>query len=258
MSFEELKVVVMPTGLIELEWVAISGKIDNRSFELQKELYEQFQSHPRDWFLFLAFCDQESYLSPSLNFWRNLAGLFAHKLSLTPDIEDVREELSIDLEEEELEIALESIPPMVGAEYIDSGLIESVWSSLNETLTENLRTFDGTVADFIHGFRKDIHLPGRVYFHLVENKRGKLPFAFLATYSTRLNTDGKSRHLPLKYALEEYADNNEKLLELLITVTNAARRSELIAELMESGELFHPLSWDAPEAFVFFAGDSHL
>ncbi|MDA8171874.1 MAG: DEAD/DEAH box helicase [Nitrospiraceae bacterium] len=92
---------------------------------------------------------------------------------------------------------------------------------------------------------------GRVYFHLVENKRDDAPFAFLATYSTALNSQGASRHLPLKYALEEFGEDNEKLLDLLSTVHVAAKDSPLIGELVESGEIFHPLAMTSQEAFTF-------
>ena len=96
-----------------------------------------------------------------------------------------------------------------------------------------------------------MHLVGRVYFHLVENKKGDAPFAFLATYSTGLNAQGTSRHLPLKYALEEFGKDNEKLLDLLSTVHLAARESKLISEMVESGEIFHPLSMTTQEAYTF-------
>ncbi|MCJ7601397.1 MAG: hypothetical protein MUO63_07815, partial [Desulfobulbaceae bacterium] len=67
-----------------------------------------------------------------------------------------------------------------------------------------------------------------------ENKNHEAPFAFLATYSTRLNDEGESRHLPLKYALEEYEGDNEKLLQLFVTVDEAAQQSELVAELRDT------------------------
>ncbi|MEA1970436.1 MAG: SNF2-related protein, partial [Thermodesulfobacteriota bacterium] len=41
------------------------------------------------------------------------------------------------------------------------------------------------------------------------------------------------------------------MLELLSTVHMAAERSELISELIETGELFHPLAWTSGEAFTF-------
>ncbi|UCF95025.1 MAG: DEAD/DEAH box helicase, partial [Desulfobacterales bacterium] len=112
-------------------------------------------------------------------------------------------------------------------------------------------SYAGTVAEFIRAYSPDVHLVGRVFFHLVENKDNNYPFAFLATYSTRLNKQGKSRHLPLKYALKEYENNKDKLLELLTTVHAAARQSPLLENLLDTGDLFHPLSWSAAEAFAF-------
>ena len=92
---------------------------------------------------------------------------------------------------------------------------------------------------------------GRVFFHLVESKKDDYPFAFLATYSTGLTKQGKSQHLPLKHALNEYGQDSGKLLDLLATVQRAAKESALIAGLLESGELFHPLAWSAKEAYTF-------
>ena len=52
-----------------------------------------------------------------------------------------------------------------------------------------------------------VELVGRVYFHLAENKRdADAPFAFLATYTTRLSAPRRGpQHLPLGQALREYA-----------------------------------------------------
>ena len=77
------------------------------------------------------------------------------------------------------------------------------------------------------------------------------PFAFLATYSTRMDSDDASRHLPLKYALQEYGNDRDKLLELLSTVYRAARDSEMLSQLLENGEIFHPLGWGPKETFTF-------
>jgi hypothetical protein len=49
------------------------------------------------------------------------------------------------------------------------------------------------------------------------------PFAFLATYSTRLNQESDAKHVPLKFALQEFAGNQAKLLELLATVHCAGK-----------------------------------
>lgn len=59
------------------------------------------------------------------------------------------------------------------------------------------------------------------------------------------------RHLPLKQALVEYGENSSKLLELLSTVHRAAESSELIRELVESGDLFYPIGLTSEEAYAF-------
>jgi hypothetical protein len=89
------------------------------------------------------------------------------------------------------------------------------------------------------------------FFHLVEHTKGPAPFAFLVTYATRLGGDGTPRHLPLKYALQEYGNDRDELLELLGTVYRAARTSTLLPPLLENGDIFHPLGWEAQTAFTF-------
>ena len=41
------------------------------------------------------------------------------------------------------------------------------------------------------------------------------------------------------------------MLELLATVHLATQESSLVSNLLETGELFHPLAWTAKEAFSF-------
>lgn len=84
----------------------------------------------------------------------------------------------------------------------------------------------------------------------MESKEEECPFAFLATYATK-GENGRVRHVPLQYALTEYRDNRAKLLELLACLNRAAEKSKLIGDLMESGELFHPLRLTSDEAYEF-------
>jgi hypothetical protein len=90
-----------------------------------------------------------------------------------------------------------------------------------------------------------------VFFHLVESKKDEYPFAFLATYSVNDVKSGTSKHLPLKNALIEYGEKNKKLLNLLSTVNKASEKSELISELLDTGEIFHPLGLSVGEAYTF-------
>ena len=250
---QELQAAIMPDASIRLEWEDTEAHINKSQELLQREIARRFYEHPDGGFLFLGFCDRATPLSASLNFWRSYCGLFAHQLSLTPDLESLRQQAQVAISAEEIEHALGGAPLMVGAEYLSAGLLENIWQRLLAEFRRKIADYPGTVEAFIHAYSPAVHLVGRVYFHLVENKLGDTPFAFMATYSTGLNVQGKSRHLPLKHALEEYGgtDHGSELLELLATVHRAAKLSALIAALVDSGELFHPLAWSAKEAHTF-------
>lgn len=92
---------------------------------------------------------------------------------------------------------------------------------------------------------------GRICFHLVENKRDTLPFAFLATYVNEVEMTGKVRHLPLKNALLEYKDDQTRLLNLLSTVYRSAEKSTFVSQLVDSGEIFQPIGLTSQEAYRF-------
>ncbi len=249
---QELVAVILPNGTIQLEWVDPRDKISKSTRILQKEIYKRFQEDPSSCMLFLGFCDQTVHLSPSLGFLRGFSHLFAQKLSHTPDLELIRDKIIVPLEKNDIMKTLSRAPFMTGGEYLDEVLLKALWKGLNSGFQQEIKKHKGTVESFIRNYSPDIHLVGRVYFHLVENKRSEdFPFAFLATYSTGLNKKGESRHLPLRYALEEYDHDSRKLLDLLATVHLAARESSLIAGLLESGEIFHPLSWTSKEAYQF-------
>jgi non-specific serine/threonine protein kinase len=201
--------------------------------------------------LYLGFSDPGTPLSESLAFWREFAGLFTEKVLKTPELENLYEPFHIPVVIEEINRLLLRTPLMTGTDYLDTDLLHRLWTELNADFTAAFMSQDGSVADFIRTYRPKAHLVGRVFFHLVENKDGEAPFAFLATYSTRLNIEGKSKHLPLKIALREYEGQKNKLLKLLSTVYRAAEASKFLADLLEPGDIFHPLSWSPGKAFRF-------
>ncbi len=247
----QLDLVIMPDGSLNLEYGTGEAAASPRSQQLQEKIHGRWTADPDECLLFIGFCDKSITLSPSLDYLRDFASAFVRKLRRIPDIETLRHRAHIPLEEGERFEFLQRMPLMTGAEYVNPGVLQSVWDRLENAFAVAVESFDGTVEAFIRSYRPDVHVAGRVYFHLVENKDGEYPFAFLATYSTRLDAEGKSRHLPLRHALQEYGEQSAKLLELLVTVHRAAEKSALIAQILDSGELFHPLGWTAGEAFTF-------
>ena len=141
--------------------------------------------------------DKSIPLSPSLDYWRSFTGIFANKLSHLPELETIRDAVTIPLEDVDISEMLSCAPLMPGAEYLNAGFLNLVWSMLNAQFQYEIDMYDGTVEDFIHTYSPDVHLVGRIYFHLVENKGQDYPFAFLSTYSTKSDKKDKSKHLPL-------------------------------------------------------------
>jgi hypothetical protein len=247
----ELNVVVMPNGSLQTEWIETKETINKSNWLLQQEIFNRFTADADAGLLYLGFCDKNITFTPSLEYWRSFAGQFARELSRTPELETLRHNADIAIDKNQLVTFADSAPLMPGSEYINAELLETVWSKLNTAFSRAIKSYKGTVEEFIRTYSPDVHLVGRVFFHLVENKDEDYPFAFLATYSTRLNKQGKSKHLPLKYALQEYENQKEKLLELLVTVHLAARKSHFLSDLLNSGELFYPMSWKPAQAFSF-------
>ena len=249
--YRELNAVILPNGSIQMEWADAGEKINRSQHLLQQEIFKRFVLDPSSAFLFLGFCDRTISLSPSLDYLKEFAGLFANKLRLTPDLEVRRHGAEIKIEGHELITFLENVPLMTGSEYLGSDLLEDLWQNINSAFQREIKSYQGTAADFMKSYSSDVHLVGRIFFHLVESKKEDYPFAFLATYSTGLSKQGTSKHIPLKYALQEFGNDSEKLLDLLSTVNIAAKESPLINDLLESGDLFHPISWSSKEAFTF-------
>jgi SNF2 family DNA or RNA helicase len=201
--------------------------------------------------LFLGFSENSISMSESLGYLRLIASIFVKKLSMNSDVEILREKIVVKIEDEDIERFLQNAPYLNGIEYLNREWIQNIWDRLNQAFCIGIKTFKGSVAEFFSTYSPNVHLVGRVFFHLVESKKEEYPFAFLATYSADVSKDGKSRHLPLKNALIEYGKNSRKLLELLSTVNKASENSDFISELIESGEIFHPIGLTTNEAYIF-------
>lgn len=243
---------MLPDQTIVLEWDTTSQYMARSRRQLEEDIYNAYTSrNTGDWLLFIGFCDKSIQVSAPLGFFRQFAGDFAGAVCRIPEIEDLREKIKVDPDIPALDRHLENLPPMPGAEYIDRSFLHVLWQEMHDAFSRALQSWQGTVAQYIQSLRPDAQLVGRVYFHLVENTRTDDPFAFLATYSTGLGSEGKSRHVPLKHALETYKNSEDELYHLLSTVYRAAEKSELVRELIDSGDLFHPLFWSSKKAFEF-------
>jgi non-specific serine/threonine protein kinase len=142
-------------------------------------------------------------------------------------------------------------PPMTGAEYLTATVLQSLWQELDSAFRRELSESKCGVQDFLKRRNPAWNLVGRVHFNLAENRKDEnAPFAFLATYTTRLSAHAKAQHLPLGQALREYAGaaNKDRLLSLLLPVQRATANCPWLKDMVDAGEIFHPLRWSPHEA----------
>lgn len=217
-----------------------------------EELYQSHGESPNHLALHLGFLEPTSGWAPSVIFLNSVAQTFINRLSKTPNLEETREKTVVHPTALDLSNLQTKMPFMLGMEFITPAWLKQVFCDLNQAFAAEISEFSGTVAEYLHKRNANITVFGRIYFHLVENKEDEnYPFAFLATYSTRATENRKAAHTPLKNALLEYKGQDELLLKLLSTVSSAAKKSNLVAELVESGELFSPLKFTSGEAYTF-------
>lgn len=247
----ELIASIEPDGGYALDWQYVSNSMEQAGAEFQQYLYDVYLADSDRALLSLGTVNKTDVLSASLEFLRMVASVYVKCLARNPDVEVLREKAVAVPEDEEQEALLAGAPYINGAEYLDRNWLACIWDKLNQAFSEEIKKYKGSVTEYFVGKNPDLHFAGKVYFHLVESNKEEYPFAFLATYAAEPSTTGKAKHLPLKNALVEYGKNSKKLLELLSTVNKAAQQSPFVSELVETGELFHPIGLAPEEAYTF-------
>ena len=220
-----------------------------------RRVRDSLQVAPATGLLHLATRELDSLLPPAAAWWRNFSRLYVTRLCHTPNLDQARELAAIPAPAEgELGSLLDAAPPMRGGEYLNQALLERLWSEIDALVRSQISGHEGGVAEWIQEANPLWRLVGRVTFHLAENKNSPdRPFAFMASYASRLSSQSRVQHLPLGRALQEFAgvQNKAGLLNLLAPVQKAAEKSELIRQLVDSGRIFKPLPWRPAEAFRF-------
>src|SRR5690606_26239434 len=96
----------------------------------------------------------------------------------------------------ELDRLAAAAPPMSGAEYLTTAVLADLWRSMDAAFDLELSAAKLSVQDFLKSRHPAWNLVGRVHFNLAENRKDEeTPFAFLATYTTRLSAQANAQHL---------------------------------------------------------------
>ena len=245
---------VLPSG--HLHCFAADGEDDGGDGSKTPALAKAFARDMGEGLFALAARKDDTGLPASFVYWRAFARRYLGERCRMPQGDGADVGPVAPLGEADTESLLAGLPPMRGAEYLSPRVLEETWSRLDDWVCGQIRAHGGPGA-FLQARAPQWHQVGRVCFHLAENRSDpQYPFAFMATYAPELSGQGRVRHRPLAKALQEYAGarNKQALVHLLSPVQRACESSPLIRELVDSGDIYHPLAWTPQEAYEFLKG----
>ncbi len=208
--------------------------------------------------LHLGSIEVASALPPAWAWWRDFAVRYMTLLCATPQDGEIAVALP---DAAALEQWIADAPPMQGVEYLSADVLSRLWHALDAALHADLAASKLALQDFLKQRHPAWNLVGRVVFNLAENRKDPdAPFAFLATYTSRLSAHGKAQHLPLSKALAEFSDgkSRQQLLSLLLPVQRAAEQCDWLKAMVQGNEIYHPLRWSPPEALQFLTDVAKL
>jgi len=249
MGSVSLAPTLTPHGRLALVQVADAPYLDP---DLTQRLRDAFDRGSGHGLLQLGADEVGTALPPVFSYWREFGAWYVTALCTQSDTELPQQKVRVPTPPNtELDRLVLAVPPMTGAEYLTAETLQAFWQELDAAFGIELAESKCGVQDFLKQRNPAWNLVGRVHFNLAENRKDQeAPFAFLATYTTRLSAQAKAQHLPLGQALREYAGaaNKDRLLSLLLPVQRASETCPWLKAIVDAGEIFHPLRWTPKEA----------
>ena len=246
-------VILTPHGLLLVENAAPPSPW--LEIETGRRVAAAFAESAARGLLHLGTRELNAALPPAGAWWRELARRFLTQLCHTAGLEQAQELAALPPPPEaDLSALAETAPPMRGGEYLNAEVLARLWRSLDELVRVEIAKHPEGAGAWLKASHPLWRMVGRVTFHLAENKRHPThPFAFMASYASRISSQSRVQHLPLGRALQEYAGagNKPALLNLLSPVQKAAEKSGFVRELVDSSRIFKPLPWTPAEAYRF-------
>ena len=204
--------------------------------------------------LHLGTSEVGAALPAAFAFFRDFGSLVVARLCGLPDLEEQRDRAEVPASIDELAALAQAAPPFAGAEYLNGSVLVDLWTQTLLAFRAEIAAFDGTVQEYLRARNPVWQVVGRVHFHLAERKDdAQRPFAFLATYTTRVGVGNRVQHRALGQAVADSAHARDKnaLLALLQPVHRAAEHSDCIKRLLDDGAIMRPLAWTPDEAYAF-------
>ncbi|MBO0736808.1 MAG: DEAD/DEAH box helicase [Alphaproteobacteria bacterium] len=256
----QLGLRLTPHGRLVLEEAADALNLNER---IAARLSKAFADSTAQGLLQLGAGEVGQPLPPTFAWWRSFSGQYVTALCLqhSGKVEDARVTVVPPPTASDLASLVLTTPMMPGAEYVTADVLLDLWQQIGSAVARSFAAADTDLQGFLKSLNPAWNLVGRVYFNLAENRRDQdHPFAFMASYTTRLSAQARAQHVPLGQALREFAGtaNRDKLLALLMPVQRAAETCAWLKRMVDAREIFHPLRWSAADAAQFLASASEL
>ena len=244
--------VVTPHGSLTLRHTEDAVPLDPERGARLEHAFARGAGHGLLW---LGANEVGAALPPVLSYWRELGTRYVTAVCALPGIAEGGAKPAVPAPDDAmLDAMAAAVPPMAGAEYVTADVLADLWRGIDEAFDAEQAEAGVSVQEFLKQRHPAWNLVGRVHFNLAENRKDEeAPFAFLATYTTRLSASAKAQHLPLGKALQEYAGahNRAGLLALLTPVQRAAESCPWLKAMVDRAEIFHPLRWTPLQAHQF-------
>jgi non-specific serine/threonine protein kinase len=228
-------------------------RFNSDRFEFQyseiKDWSQKFSSNKYEALLHLSFLENQKWFSPMLKYIHSISEVFLEHLIRSSGIEALRDQVEVPLTDDLIHSFIDQKPFIIGNEFITSDWVCNQWNKLLLTYQKEISEYSGSVSNYFDTKNPNLHIADRIFFHLMEYDHEDYPFAFMATYAKK--GKGHALHVPLKSALEEFKNDHGQVISLISSVLNVSNKSVLIAGLIESGELFHPIGLTTTETYQF-------
>ena len=162
-----LDLALSPSGHLRL--AASDTAIDVEPARLER-LTQAFERGSGPGLVQLGGAEIAGELPPALGWFRDFGRLFFTALCALPDL-DLPGAVSAAPPAPNFEDLARSAAPMLGGEYLNAAVLESLWGATWDALCARASERRESVIELVRGLSSAWQSVGRVVFHLAENKR---------------------------------------------------------------------------------------
>ncbi len=144
---------------------------------------------------------------------------------------------------------------MLGSEYLGAEVLAGWWSDLDSLVRGEIAHHPGGVQAYLSELNPQWRLVGRVTFHLAENKRDPgAPVRVPGHLHSQAFGPGTRAARAAGQGTAAVRRRQEPVEPAVAALAHPAREpsaAQLVKEMVESREIYHPLAWTPREAYRF-------